>query len=280
MATQTDRQQPQSHPLALLEAIGVLAFAILENIGVAWELLQKTGYWVGRSLVGKKGRIDPEEICAQLIRLGVRSVFIVMLVCGAVGFILTLQMAPPLADLGQVEMVPNILAVVILRELGPLIAAIVLIGFAGASIAAELGTMVVGEEIEALEVHALNPIRLLVAPRVIATAVSLLCLSVMADAVALAAGMMLGVLVLGIPASTYVQNMLSQVGPNDFITGLFKAGVYGVLIGLIACSNGLRVKGGAMAVGDATTRTVVQSIVSIVIADLIFTAIFYVLGWV
>ncbi len=280
MANQTETRRRRLPLLAFVEAIGVLAFAILEHIGMAWDLLAKTSYWVSRSVMGKKGRIDPEEVCAQLIRLGVRSVFIVMLVCGAVGFILTLQMAPPLDGLGQVELVPNILAVVVLRELGPLIAAIVLIGFAGASIAAELGTMVVGEEIEALEVHALNPIRLLVAPRVIATTVSLLCLGVLADTVALAAGMMLGVLVLGIPSSTYVDNMLAQVGPNDFITGLIKAGVYGVLIGLIACSNGLRVKGGAMAVGDATTRTVVQSIVAIVIADLLFTVMFYVLGWV
>ncbi|RMH23614.1 MAG: ABC transporter permease [Planctomycetota bacterium] len=266
--------------VALVEATGAKFFATLENVGVAWDLLGRTSHWVGRSLVARRGRIDPDELCAQIIRLGVRSIFIVSLVCAAVGFILGLQMAPPLSDLGQVELVPNIIAVAILRELGPLIAAIVLIGFAGASIAAELGTMVVGEEIEALEVHALNPYRLLVAPRVLATTVSMTCLAVLADVIAIAAGTALGVLVLDIPLTIYFNNTVQQVGPIDFVTGLVKAAVFGLLIGLISCANGLRVTGGASGVGEATTLTVVQSIVAIIIGDLIFTTIFYALGWV
>lgn len=267
-------------PLAFIESIGSTTLGVLEQVGVAWELLGRTSYWIGRSMVVKKGRIDPNEVCAQIIRLGVRSIFIVMLVCAAVGFILSLQMAPPLEELGQVELVPNIIGVAVLRELGPLIAAIVLIGFAGASIAAEIGTMVVGEEIEALEVHALNPIRLLVAPRVLATTISMTSLAVMADTVAIAAGMVLGVVVLDIPSQTYLTNTLNQVGVIDFVTGLVKACVFGLLIGLIACSNGLRVSGGASGVGDATTSTVVQSIVAIIVADLLFTTVFYALGWV
>lgn len=276
----TSRASRRSIPVVAVEAIGRTTLAAFENIGVAWELLGRTSYWVGRSMVSRSSRVDPDEICAQIIRLGVRSIFIVMLVCAAVGFILGLQMAPPLDELGQVELVPNIIGVAVLRELGPLIAAIVMIGFAGASIAAEIGTMVVGEEIEALEVHALNPIRLLVAPRVLATTVSMTSLAVMADVVAVAAGMLLGVLVLDIPMQTYLTNTLNQVGPIDFVTGLVKACVFGLLIGLIACSNGLRVSGGASGVGDATTLTVVQSIVAIIIADLIFTTIFYAVGWV
>ncbi len=279
MTTATHKSR-RSLPVALVEGTGAKTLGALANIGVAWDLLGRTSYWVGRSFVTTKSRVDPDEICAQIIRLGVRSIFIVMLVCAAVGFILGLQMAPPLQELGQVELVPNIIGVAVLRELGPLIAAIVLIGFAGASIAAEIGTMVVGEEIEALEVHALNPIRLLVAPRILATTVSMTCLAVMADTIAIAAGLALGVLVLDIPAQTYINNTLHQVGPIDFVTGLVKASVFGLLIGLIACSNGLRVSGGASGVGDATTLTVVQSIVAIIIADLIFTTIFYALGWV
>ncbi len=276
----TSRATRRSIPVVAVEAVGRTTLNAFENIGVAWELLGRTSYWVGRSMVSRRSRVDPDEVCAQIIRLGVRSIFIVMLVCAAVGFILGLQMAPPLEELGQVELVPNIIGVAVLRELGPLIAAIVMIGFAGASIAAEIGTMVVGEEIEALEVHALNPIRLLVAPRVLATTVSMTSLAVMADVVAVAAGMLLGVLVLDIPMQTYLTNTLNQVGPIDFVTGLVKAGVFGLLIGLIACSKGLRVSGGASGVGDATTSTVVQSIVAIIIADLIFTTIFYAVGWV
>lgn len=279
MALQRSQRRRWS-PAVVLDVIGARALGMLESVGVAWELFARANYWVGRSFVTSTRSMDPDEMCAQIIRLGVRSAFIVSLVSGAVGFILSLQMAPPLDDLGQVELVPNIIAVAVLRELGPLITAIVLIGFAGASITAELGTMVVGEEIEALEVHALDPVRLLVAPRMLATTISVTTLAMVADTVAIASGMLLGNLVLRIPPSTWMTNMLTQVGPIDFVTGLVKAGVFGLLIGVISCSNGLRVTGGAMGVGDATTRTVVQSIVAIVAADLVFTTVFYALGWV
>jgi len=263
---------------AALDALGGSALGLLGAVGAMWRLSTRTMYWFCRTITGRRRRVDTNAVIVQVVRVGVQSIFIVSLVCGAVGFILGLQMAPPLADLGQIELVPNIIAVAVLRELGPLIAAIVLIGFAGASIAAEIGTMVVGEEIEALEVHGLNPIRFLVAPRLVATAVSLLALAVLADFIAIAAGMALGVFVLDIPSQIYLDNTLDQVGPVDFITGLVKALVFGALIGLIACYNGLGVRGGAAAVGSATTRTVVQSIIAVIFADLIFTSLFYALG--
>src|SRR5690606_22445025 len=120
-----------------------------------------------------------------------------------VGLILTLQMVPPLDDFGRKDLVANIVGVAVLRELGPLIAAIVLTGFAGAAIAAEIGTMVVGEEIEALEAHALNPVRFLVVPRVIAAVVSMTALAVIANLVAIFSGMSVAALAVGIPADLY-----------------------------------------------------------------------------
>jgi len=167
----------------------------------------------------------------------------------------------------------------VVRELGPLISAVVLTGFAGAAVAAELGTMVVGEEIEALEAMALNPIRFLVVPRVTATMLGLIFLAVFADIVAIVAGGVMGVLLLDIPVGIYKANTLDQAQLSDFLTGIFKAGVFGFLIGIIACYNGLRVSGGAAGVGKATTKTVVDSIVSIIFADLTFTALFFALGW-
>ena len=171
----------------------------------------------------------------------------------------------------------NIVGVAVLRELGPLIGAIVLTGFAGAAIAAEIGTMVVGEEIEALEAHALNPIRFLVVPRVLASVAGMTVLAVIADLVAVASACTVSVAVLDIPFQTYKQNTLDQAKVVDFLTGVGKASVFGLLIGLIACGNGLKVTGGAAGVGKATTGTVVQCVVAIVICDLIFTAIFYAL---
>lgn len=262
-----------------LDALGARAFSTLEHIGTIWSIFFQSATWIIRAVTDRRIRLGRSAIVSQIVRVGVNAIFIVGLVSGAVGFILGLQMAPPLDNLGQVELVPNIIAVAVLRELGPLISAVVLTGFAGAAIAAEIGTMAVGEELEALEAHALNPVRFLVVPRVIATTISLTCIAAIADLVALTAGWVMGLLVLDIPSATYIDNTINQVAPRDFLTGLVKAGVFGMLIGLIACTNGLKVTGGAAGVGNATTRTVVESVVAIIFADLLFTAIFYALGW-
>jgi phospholipid/cholesterol/gamma-HCH transport system permease protein len=249
----------------------------LENIGASAGLLAKASGWVARSAVSKKIRIGRPAIISQIVRVGARSIFIVSLVSGCVGLILAFQLAPPLDQFGQKELVANIIAIAVLRELGPLIGAIVLTGFAGASIAAEIGTMVVGEEIEALEASALDPIRFLVVPRVIAAVISMTALSIISSIVAIIASLFISLVVLDIPYTTYVSNTLQQAKLIDFLTGVAKAGVFGLLIGTIACINGLRVTGGAAGVGKATTSTVVQCVVSIIIADLMFTAVFYAL---
>lgn len=264
-------------PVRLVNSFGGKALNTLDHIGSLWFLLAQMLGWVLRAMTRGKVRLGRPAIVAQMVRVGVKSIFIVALVSGSIGFILGFQMAPPLDNLGQKELVPNIIAVAVLRELGPLIAAIVLVGFAGASIAAEIGTMVVGEEVEALEAHALNPVRFLVVPRVLATVVSLMCLAVLSDLMAIFSAALMSKIVLDISWTTYYNNTLAQVGPRDFLTGLVKAGIFGMLIGLIACGNGLKVTGGAAGVGKATTNTVVESVVAVIFADLIFTVIFYAL---
>ncbi len=265
--------------LGVVSSLGERSIETIGHVGSVFFLLVDATHWLWRGVAVRKSRIGKRAIISQVVRVGVSSIFIVTLVSSAVGFILALQMAPPLDELGGKLLVPNIISVAVLRELGPLIAAIVMTGFAGAAIAAEIGTMVVGEEIEALEAHALNPVRFLVVPRLIATTVSLVALAVLSDIAAIAAGMLCGATVLDIPASIFYDNAVQQVAPRDFSTGLIKAGVFGLLIGLIACANGLKVTGGAAGVGRATTSTVVESVVAVVMADLLFTAIFYALGW-
>ncbi len=139
--------------------------------------------------------------------------------------------------------------------------------------------MVVGEEIEALEAQALNPIRFLALPRVLATTLSLILLTIIGDIIAIVAAGVVSIELLGVPYELYKANTLSQVTLSDFTTGLLKAGVFGVILASIACYNGFKVSGGAAGVGKATTDTVVQTVVTIVIADLIFTALFYQIGW-
>lgn len=264
---------------ALLTLLGEMTYATIEFAGsltwLGWDVL----VWVHRSLIKRSVRFGNDAFVAQIVRVGVRSVPIVMLVSASIGVILALQTAPSLEQFGQTDKVANLVAVAVFRELGPLIAAIVLTGFAGASIAAELGTMVVGEEIEALEVMALHPKRFLVMPRVLAATISLILLSSIADLTSVIAGGITGIFSLGIAYEVYRDNTLDQLKSADFLTGLIKAGVFGLLLGLIACRNGLMVRGGAAGVGKATTDTVVQTVVTVVLADLLFTAVFYAIGW-
>src|SRR5207248_2059212 len=145
-------------------------------------LLRDAAASTGTALFGKRGRrLGWQNLWAQMDRVGVQSVPIVSLVLFCIGAILALQMAPILAQYGMVPKVADVIAVAVFRELGPLMSAIVLTGFAGASIAAEMGSTVVSEEIEALEAHAIDPIRFLVVPRILATAIMLVCVSVVGD---------------------------------------------------------------------------------------------------
>ena len=277
---------PETDPLP---KSGLFARA-LEEFGAIWNrafaLVGGTSYligdvlgWLARGLFARNVRLGHTAVVTQMVRVGIRSVGIVMLVCGCVGFILALQMKPPLADFGQEDKIANIVGVAVFRELGPLIAAIVLTGFAGASIAAEIGTMVVGEEIEALEAHALNPIRFLVVPRVLATTISLVLLTVVGDVTAVVFSGLMTVGFLDVPYELYKSNTLNQLVVMDFLTGLIKAAVFGLILSSIACHNGLKVTGGAAGVGRATTDTVVQTIVAVIVADLMFTTIFFSIGW-
>lgn len=278
MTNQQDQTTPGFRVFRPVERIGAAVLQLLDHTGHAVNLGIETAGWLCKGFTVKRAKRGVPAIIMQIIRVGVRSIFIVSLVSGCVGLILALQLAPPLDQFGSRDLVANIVGVAILRELGPLMGAIVLTGFAGASIAAELGTMVVSEEIEALEAHALNPVRFLVVPRVAATIVSMTVLAVVSNLVAIACALGVSAVVLGIPGTVFMENLLFQVSLTDFLTGIVKATIFGMLIGLIACTNGLKVSGGAAGVGNATTKTVVQSIVAIVIADLVFTAIFYAFG--
>lgn len=262
-----------------IEGVGDPAMRGIAYFGGVSIMLGQTADWIYRGTIKREVRLGRPALYAQIRRLGIRSIGVIALVSSCIGMILALQMAPPLAEFGQTSKVANIIAVAIFRELGPLISAIVITGFAGASIAAELGTMVVGEEVEALEAHALNPIRFLVVPRIVATIIAMLVLTVMGELVAIFSGYAAGVLLLDIPSGIYINNTLEQLQLADFLTGMWKAGVFGLILSSIACYNGLAVTGGAAGVGKATTYTVVHSVVAIIFADLIFTAIFFKLGW-
>ena len=273
--------EPKPLPLALrvLDRWGGMWNGVFALLGGIWLLLIEVATWVIRSGTDRQIRLGGDAVISQIVRVGVRSIGIVLLVSACIGLILAMAMQPPLDELGQSDKIANIVAVGVFRELGPLIAAIVLTGFAGASIAAEIGTMVVGEEIEALQAHALNPVRFLVVPRVIATILSLFLLTILGDVMAVFASGLVTVNLLGVPQEVYIDNTISQLNMGDFLTGLLKAATFGTLLSSIACYNGLKVTGGAAGVGKATTDTVVQTVVLVIVADMLFTAVFLQLGW-
>ena len=248
-------------------------------VGGVTGLLGGVGRRLLRAILARGARIRLQAFTRQSFRFGVRSIPIVMLVQVFIGIILALNLAPTLEMYGQLEQTATVVAIAVVRELGPLITAILLSGFAGASIAAELGAMVEGEEIKALRAHALDPIRFLVVPRVVATAVMMLGLTVLADAVGVFGGFLTGVYVLDISAHTYIDLTAEAIELADYLTGLSKSVVFGTIIAGLACYEGLNVSGGAEGVGRATTTTVVKSIVALIGADCIFTAVFYVLEW-
>jgi len=259
--------------MVIQKAVGTVVF-----VGGATNLAGQTLRCIFQAIFNKDRRLGGDHLLAQMVRVGIRSIPIIALVQVFIGMILALQMAPTLESYGQLQRVADVVGIAMFRELGPLLSGIVLSGFAGASIAAELGTMVEGEEVKALRAIALSPIRFLVVPRFLATVIMLTMLTVIADVVGVLGGMFTATTVLGIASEQYLSATRAALTQQDFISGLAKAAVFGVMISLIACHEGLNVRGGAEGVGRATTNTVVKSIVALITTDVLFTSVFYAFG--
>lgn len=262
-----------------IENLGAFAIRFVELVGGVGLLFARSMAATAKLAArGRARQMAWSTVFTQMVRVGVRSIPIVCLVVFCIGVILALQMAPILATYGAQDQVATIISVAMFRELGPLVGAIVLTGFAGASIAAEMGTMVVGEEIEALETHAIDPVRFLVMPRVVATAVMTFCLAILANLVGVIGGMIACWAIGMVDPVHYWSLTFDAPKLSDYYSGLLKAFIFGGVIALLACHLGLSVTGGAEGVGNATTSTVVQTIVALTFIDLLFTAVFYALG--
>ena len=191
----------------------------------------------------------------QLARVGGHSVGIVVLVVFVVGAVISMQIGPLLRDYGVVIMIADVAGIGFLRELGPMLTAVVLSGYAGASIAAELGTMKVGEEIDALRAMAIDPFLHLVVPRILACIVMTTCLSAIGDASGVLGGLAVGTFMMDIDPAAYLAELAWATELSDLVSGLAKAVMFGAIVGGIACRFGLAVRGGADAVGRAATQT-------------------------
>jgi len=227
------------------------------------------------SALYKKKIVKREPVFHQMVLSGVDSLGIICLVGSAVGMVLALQAAYQLKEFGALLYTGSLVSVSVTRELGPLVAAIVISGRIGARMAAELGTMKVAEEVDALVTMGINPVAFLVVPRCVALIVMLPCLTVITDLIAMVGGFLIGTFGVGINPDLYIAKSVEALVLKDVYTGLAKSVVFATLIALVSCFQGLSVEGGAHGVGKATTQAVVISIVLIIVVDCLATAIFY-----
>ena len=211
----------------------------------------------------------------QAMSVGVEAIPIVSLISFFVGTILALQGAYELRRLGALQLVASAVAISMTRELGPLMTAIVVIGRSGSAFSAEIGTMKVNEEIDALETMALEPINFLVAPKFLAMLLMMPCLTTWADFMGVLGGGLFGVTNAGFTWGTYMNATLSALVLRDIMTGLVKSVMFGLVITAVGCQEGFATGLGSEQVGRSTTSAVVKSIFMVIAVDLVFTAIFY-----
>jgi phospholipid/cholesterol/gamma-HCH transport system permease protein len=234
-------------------------------------------YWVFIApFAGRMFKVSP--IFRQMVFIGVRAAPMVALTAFSVGVTLAMQAAHSLQQLGAEIYVPDLVMVTLLREMGPVLIAVIVIGRSGSAVAAEIGTMKVSEEIEALQVMAINPIQYLVVPRFLAMLVMLPALTIFGNYIGVLGGWAVCRFALDFNTAGYIMRALESATTWDLYSGMIKSAVFAWIIITIACNAGLHVEGGAEGVGQATTSAVVQSLLAMLVTNSILTGIFFFSG--
>lgn len=252
-----------------VENFGQGALNTVRYAGGTFLLFFRTLFWVA---------VPPfraRQIFDQMVKIGVKSLPISTLTSFFIGVVIALQSAYQMQKVNADMFIPSLVAISLTREIGPVLTALVVAGRVGASIAAELGSMRVTEQIDALETLATNPVKYLVAPRFIALFTMLPMLTVYADCVGMFGGYLVSVYKLGLSHSLYLKMTFEPLVLKDIFTGLFKTLVFATIICIVSCYEGMNVEGGAEGVGAATTRAVVTSFIMIIASDALFTMLFY-----
>jgi phospholipid/cholesterol/gamma-HCH transport system permease protein len=252
-------------------AVRVLGAGVLETVrfvgGVSLLIRDVVVQTVTGPFRGKPPRF--KEFWHQAVRVGPRSLFIVFVVNFFVGVILALIGGDILQDLGFTRYVGNLMSVGIVVELGPLLTGMIMTGFIGAALAAEISTMVVQEEVTALKTMAMDPVWFVVSPRLFAAVFMIPCVTMLGDFLGILGGCLIAVSVLDVTAHLYFQQAWDQLSVAHVWRGAVKTSVFGLIVGAVGCYQGFQVKGGAEGVGRVTTNAVVTSILAIIISDAI-----------
>ncbi len=251
---------------AIVAGLGGATLGLVHYVGGVALLLRQT---LGHALSApfRRRAAGSRSFWTQAVRVGPRSLAVVFLVNFFIGVILALIGGKILSGLGVVDYVGDLLGVGIVLELGPLLTGIIMTGYIGAALTAEIATMVVSEEITALRTMSLSPVRFIVAPRLLAVLLMVPAVTILGDFVGMLGGVAVATGVLEMSANAFFEHAWDSLDVEDVWRGLFKAGVFGLIIGSVGCYQGFMVKGGAEGVGRATTQAVVRSIVAIIVAD-------------
>ena len=278
LAPRPECLRPAPRRPSALEHVGSATLELVEH---GRNLLDFVGHSVlaMRHAFRRRGGVDWSEVPRLLERHGADGLPIVALISFLVGLTVAFQSARQLRLYGADVFVADVVAFSMAREMGPLMTAIVMAGRSGAGIAAELGTMAVNEEIDALRTLGLDPYRRLVLPRVFALAFAVPALSLVSVAVGMAGGFMIGLFYLGVGRTTWITHTLRGVHLDDLSAGLVKAAAFGLAIGAVACQRGLSTRGGAEGVGRSTTGAVVAALFLLVVLDSLLTMLFQLWGF-
>jgi phospholipid/cholesterol/gamma-HCH transport system permease protein len=248
-----------------IERVGTTMVGVARELGGITTLFGQ----VSRALIPPS--MDRRELVKHLHRMGNRSVPIVVLTAFFAGALMALQSAPFVTRLGATSLVGWAAGYAVLREIGPILIALMFSGRVGANNTAELATMTVTEQLDGLRALSIDPVRYLVVPRVVAMMLMLLALTVIGDLVALVGAAVIGYLVLGIEWSTMYASFADNLAPYDFLHGVTKSVVFGLSIAITSCYFGISVRGGAVGVGRAVNAAVVAAAVSIMLIDFFLT---------
>jgi len=255
--------------ITLFEVIGAWALRFLEEAGRVMVLLGKTLAFSVRP------PFDFRAFLHQIEEVGIRSIPVVLITGTFTGMVLALQSYTAFKRFNAEAFVGTVVALSMTRELGPVLSGLMVSGRVGSAMAAELGTMQVTEQIDALYTLATNPIKYLIVPRFLASLIVMPILAVFADVVGILGGYLVAVNLLGSNPTIYLSRTFDFLDLEDIYIGLFKAFVFGMIIAIIGCYEGFNTRGGAEGVGKATTRAVVMSSLLILIANYFITALFF-----
>ena len=268
---------PRNHILEIVENVGETTVAIWRGMVSGLSFLGNLTAVAGQvGTVPRRFRLT--SMVFHVEEVGLNALPIVGLVSFLIGVVLAYQGAVQLRQLGAEIFVVDLIAVAVLRELGVLLTAIMIAGRSGSAFTAQLGTMKVNEEVDALRSLGLDPLEVLVLPRCIALVISLPLLTFFADLMGLLGGGLMAWIELDIGPAVFLERLRDAVSPSSFWVGIVKAPVFAVIIAVIGCYEGLQVRGSAEAVGRHTTRAVVESVFVVIVADALFSVFFDLIG--